>query len=183
MHTCDQYGGTRLQPRRPSTWHLSSSPRHLMTRCASRACGDHLPPHDEGRSSVVVAHKVVLVMASGSKYAQRMSRGIQAHRGRRRLTSEILPYHRHNLRSLPKCVQPSWPAVPRNPFYIDRSFLASITGVRSGAVPAISKPTDSDGVDLLVSRWPKTRAYVALGVADHRAWRYCWTAAAALLQF
>lgn len=80
---------------------------------------------------MIVARKVVLVMASDSIH-DRYLVVFQAHQARRRLSSELLPYHRHNLRSLPKCVQPSWPAVPRNPFYIDRSFLASITGVRSG---------------------------------------------------
>lgn len=131
------------------------------------ACGDHMPRHDEGRSSVVVAHKVVLVMASGSRH----NGGLVVPLARRRLTSELLPYHCHNLRSLPKCVRPSWPALPRNPFYIDRSFLASITGVRSGAISAISKPAGSGGVYLLVSRSSRNKGTRSIGCGRTRGLR------------
>lgn len=180
--------GTRLQPRRPSTWHLSFGPRHLshdamhgfVLRCA---CGDHMPRHDERRSSVVVAHKVVLVMASGT----RRNRGLvvpQAHQARRRLTNELLPYHRHNLRSLLKCVQPSWPAVPRNPFYIGRSFLARSLGSDLGQYLQSPSPPIVVVGTYSYRGGQKSRAGVAFGAADHnRGLEVLLYSTAALLQF
>lgn len=106
----------------------------------------------------------------------------QTHHASRCLTSELLPLNRHNLRSLPKCVQPSWRAVPRNPFYIDRSFLASITGGRSGAISAISKPADSDGVHLLVSMSPKNKGMRSMGYSGPPDLEVLLDSNAALLQ-